>query len=152
MSEKKRIVTNSDNEYLMPWGNEQMAIGYVDEVNGNTAVEVPEFHPTHHELLQLVKYWKTVALDIEYFWFLFEQVGSSDTRQQSFAYRRINRIAVILGDEAVKRTIDEVYEEFGKKQNPKTWDIFLNGTKEQWEEVRNEIHRQEKEAYVESGD
>jgi hypothetical protein len=40
------------------------SIGYVEEVNGTGAQEVQEFLPTRHELLQLVKYWARVDVDI----------------------------------------------------------------------------------------
>ena len=43
MSDKREIVTNKDNELLRPWGNEKIVIGYVEEVNGAGAMEVPEF-------------------------------------------------------------------------------------------------------------
>ena len=33
MSDKRKIVTNKDNEWLHPWGNERFTIGYVEEVN-----------------------------------------------------------------------------------------------------------------------
>jgi hypothetical protein len=48
----------------------------------------------------------------------------------------------LLGEEKVRKASDEVYDEFGKKQEPKLWEIFLHGTKDQWEQVREEIWRE----------
>ena len=140
MSDKREIVTNKDNELLRPWGNEKIVIGYVEEVNGAGAMEVPEFDPTRHELIQLVKYWAEVAFRIEYEWFLTGCTGSTEMRLKPFAWNRIGRIAEHLGDEEVKKVLHEVYDEFEKKQDKRLWDIWLNGTKEQWDAVRDKFH------------
>ena len=56
---------NADNESLGAMRCGTFSIGYVEEVNGTGAQEVQEFLPTRHELLQLVKYWARVDVDIE---------------------------------------------------------------------------------------
>jgi len=142
MSDKRKIVTNKDNELLHPWGNEMFTIGYVEQVNGPGAEEFPEFDPTRHELIQIVKYWTEEWLDLDYFMFLYNQTGSDWLRKSHFAHRRVGRIAEILGDDEVKKTIDEVYTQFGKTKDKRTWDIFLNGTEEQREEIQDEIQRE----------
>ena len=65
MNNKEKIVVtvNKDNESLHAWGNERFLVGYVDEVNGAGAVEVPDFVPTRHELIQIVRYWAEEALN-----------------------------------------------------------------------------------------
>jgi len=119
---KVKIVKNSDNDYLGLIG----CVGYVDEVNGAGAQEIPEFVPTRHELLELAKYWQKVCLENRYFWYLEWQVGSTDLRQEAFAQRRLNRIAEALGDDVVKSATDEVWEEFGKTCDPRVWNHFRN--------------------------
>ena len=113
----------------------------MDEVNGPGAEEIWGFTPTHHELIQIVKYWTEVWLDLDYFMFLHSQTGSDWLRKSHFAHRRVGRIAEILGADEVKKNIDEVYAEFGKTGNKRYWDIFLNGTEEQREEIQEEIQR-----------
>ncbi len=53
----------------------------LDEVNGPGATEVPDFVATKHELITLVKHWGRVALHNEFFWSIYQVVGSSDTRE-----------------------------------------------------------------------
>ena len=143
MSEKQKIVVaaNKDNELLHPCGNERFIVGHVDEVNGAGAVEVPDFVPTRHELIQLVKFWAEVALQIDFECFVTSSSGSTEMRLEPFAWRRINRIAATLGDDEVKKAVDEVYAKFGEKQNKRYWDVFLNGTKEQMAVLQEEIQR-----------
>jgi len=126
----------------MPFGDESCVIGYVDEVNGNSAAEVSGFVPTRHELIQLVEYWERKALEIEWFWFVSGQVGSSDTRQQAFARCRINRIWDLLEKEEIQQAIDRVYAEVGKDVDPRLWDVFLHGDEAQRRAVQEESWRQ----------
>ena len=133
-------VRNADNECLGSWGGAGFCVGFVEEVNGPGAAKVVGFIPTRHELLELVRYWANVAVEIEYHWFLCEQVGSSETRQHSFAWRRVNRIHELLGAD-VDKVIAEVHEELGKDANPRYWEAFLHGTAEQRKAVHEEIAR-----------
>jgi hypothetical protein len=128
-------VINRDNDLLHPLAG---CIGHVDEVNGRSATEIPEFIPTQHELLELVKYWTKVALGIEFLWFCYESPGSSDIRLRPFAYRRINRIAKCLGDAVVGRAFTDAREEFAKTVDARAWRIFRHGTPEEQAAFRNE--------------
>jgi hypothetical protein len=113
----------------------------VSEVNGPDSAEMPEYVPTRHELLQLAKYWATLALDLQFDFFLYGQTGSSEYRRDAFAKRRIGRIAEILGREDIDKVIDQVYEEYGKKQDARAWTIFMTGTPEEQEAFQDEIQR-----------
>jgi len=145
MAEKAKIVVtvNKDNESLHAWQTRigPFLVGYVDEVNGTEAVEVPDFVPTRHELIQIVKYWAKERVDNAWFFFVTGQTGSSEWRINLFAERRIDRIAEILGEDEVEKAIDEVFAEFGEKQDKRIWEIFLNGTEEQQEAVQEEFQR-----------
>ena len=129
-------VRNPDNEWLGPMG----IVGHVWEVNGAGAQEFSDFHPTKHELITLAKYWAEIAIDIEYFWFLFQQSGSSDIRRHPFAWARVGRIRDLLGQE-VDAAVDEVYRTFGAKQDKEAWGIFLHGTSVQRATLQEEIQR-----------
>jgi hypothetical protein len=135
---KNPDVKNADNEWLGAVHAGPFVIGRIDEVNGSGAEEVP-FAPTKHELIQLVKYWTRTAFDIEYWWFLYQQYGSAESRQQSFAWRRINRIASAIGEADVKKAIDEITEELIKENEG--WRVFLRGTREEREALQREIER-----------
>lgn len=128
-----------DSEGLGFWGGNGICIGYVSEINGPDSAEMPEFVPTRYELLQLAKYWATLDLDLQFDFFLYGQSGSSEYRRSAFARRRVGRIAEILGREQVDKLIDEVYEEYGKKQDARAWAIFVTGTPEEQEAFQDEI-------------
>ena len=142
MSEQRKIVRNADNEHVMPWGDNNIVIGYVDVVNGNGAEEIADFVPTRHELLLLVKHWYGLLLDNHWFWFVYQSTGSTEIRENSFAENRIHRIAELLGDDAVNATIADVKTEFSKQVDPDEWEIFLRGDDAQREAVAEKYNQQ----------
>ena len=125
---------STDSEGLGAWGNKIAGtVGYVSEVNGSEAREVPEFVPTRHELIQIAKYWYLRQLDNDFYFFVFAQTGSSEWRENAYANRRINRIAEILPEQELNQAIEEVERDFKQdKISDADWDIFKNGTQEQW--------------------
>lgn len=132
-------IRNADNELLGQLRGRGFTIGHVDEVNGRGAEEIQGFVATRHELIQLAKYWAEKAIHIDYLWFLYEQTGSSDRRVRAFAWRRVSRIAEMVGKEEGDEAVKQVYEEYGKSQDPRVWNIFLNGTAEEREAFREEM-------------
>ena len=141
-----KIRINSDNDGLLPGGDEKVFIGCVDEVNGAGAVEVNEFVPTRHEVMQLVKYWYLRYLENRFYYFIYRGEGSTEIRVNPFARRRIDRAAEVIGAEAVEAAIEEAREEFkGKINDDRLWNIFENGTQEQWDQVVEENARWETE-------
>lgn len=135
MTGVRKIVTNCDNKDLMPFGGNGCIVGYVDEINGRGAEEVAGFLPTRHELIMLVKYWAERILDDEYFYFLYAQTGSTETRRLPFAGRRIKRIQELLGAEDVSKAVEEAHEEYKYKNriDPEEWRIFTSGDDAEWE-------------------
>jgi hypothetical protein len=137
-----KSVRNADNDdgALDPGGDGQLVIGYVDEVNGEGAEELP-FVATRHELRQLANYWAKVILDTEYvWWFLYETTGTDISHRWAFAHRRINRIADLLGEEAVRHALKEAEAEFAEQCDPRHWKIFKHGTAAEREAVVMEIN------------
>ena len=130
-----------DSEGLGCWGNEKITVGYVTEVNGPDSAEIPDFVPTRHELIQLVKYWATLDIEDLFFFFLYGQTGSSERRRVAFARRRICRIATVLGEEEVQKAVEKAEQEFSKTIDPRTWAIFKNGTPEEQEAFQEEVLR-----------
>lgn len=130
-----------DSEGLGSHGNGKITIGSVSEVNGPDSVEMPGFVPTRHELIQLVKYWATLDLDQQFYFFLYTQTGSDDRRRGAFARRRISRIATILGEEEVQKAMQEAQREYSKKIDPRAWSIFMDGTPEQQAAFQEEVQR-----------
>ena len=134
-------VQNADNAGLNPTRLCGMMEGCVVDVNGGLAEEVQGFLPTYDELMQLVKYWTKTDLDIQLFEFRFRTTGSTEWRRATFAGRRIARIENLIGKDLVEMAQEEAYAEVGKEQDPREWDIFLNGTEEQRKDLQKEIAR-----------
>ena len=137
MTENKKIVSNSDNEFLEL---------FTDEVNEPGAEEILGFTPIRQELIQIVKYWTEEALDLDFFMFIHDQVESHWLRESSFARHRIWRVAKILGEDEVRKAIDEVFTKFGKDLDKRTWDIFLHGTKAQRATLQEEVQQEMNES------
>jgi hypothetical protein len=112
------------------------------EFSGAGAEQVFEFTPTPREVLELARYWANLRLDYEYFSFLHACEGSDWTRERLLASHRLSRIADVLGKEQVQKIIEEVYDKFGKDNDPHDWNVFLHGTKEQWEQVQDKVQRE----------
>ena len=120
----------------------ECTVGSVDEVNGAGAVEMPGFVATKYELIQLVKYWATIRTGIRYEWFVDQTVGSSETRLESFSGRRIARIAEVLGDEETNAAVQQANADYGEDADPRIWNVFLNGTREEQCALQQEIERE----------
>jgi hypothetical protein len=143
-AEKRRIVLNADNDRLLPRGNQTFRVGFVDEVNGPGAAEAAAYVPTRHEVVELVKYWYRRALDNSWFFFICGDTGSSEWRVEEFARRRVDRAETAIGRESVDAAIGEAREEFRTKvvKDDRLWEIYENGTEEQWQAVWDETYRE----------
>jgi hypothetical protein len=129
-----------DSHRLGCWGNSKFTVGLVSEVNGPNSVEVRDFVPTHHELIQLVKYWASLKLRQSFYFFVHGQTGSDEWRRAAIANRRIERIATLLGEKEVQKAIKACEREFSRKIDPKAWAIFKNGTPKQQEAFQRNLH------------
>jgi hypothetical protein len=132
---------SSDSGGLGAYGNDNFTVGYVDEVNGPGAVEMPGVVATKHELIQLVKYWASIRIDIRFDWFAHQCVGSSETRLESFSGRRIARIAEVLGNDETSAAVQQAYADYAKNIDPRIWNVFLNGVPEERSALQEEIER-----------
>ena len=115
--------SNKDNLDLQPSYAGNFVIGFVDEVNGPGAREVPEFKPTRAELLELIKHWELIFLDTKFFVFWSHEIGSTEKRLGIYAARRVNRIIELLGDDAVK-AVQEVRKNFAERVGSPSWEDF----------------------------
>ena len=138
----QELVEDSDSSVAARGGG-PFLVGYVDEVNGPGALAVPGFTASRHELLVLLKHWFEIEVDIEFWWFCVEQVGSSETRRRAFAARRVGRIAEALADEAcVNKAIEEVYEALGEQNGGLAWKVFRREATPQEEREFQEEQRE----------
>jgi hypothetical protein len=66
-------------------------------------------------------------------------------RESSIVFRQPpnQRIAALIGEDGVKRSIDEAYEEYGRQQNSEVWRVFLHGTEEERRQFRAKCDAEE---------
>ena len=146
-SENCDVNQNRDNDDLLPTPMRNARIGYVDEVNGAGAEEITRFVPTRYELTAIASNWMHVQLDEQYFYFRYQQAGSDSSRRIAFAGRRIERLADVLGRQAVTDLWDQVCKDFPKDQgiDPKEWNVFVKGTSKQMEALQLKIESETKD-------
>ncbi len=108
-------------------------------------IEVPEFIPSRRELLKIVKDWYLEDLKIQWFWFRSQVCILPDVRQHLSDSSRIGQITKLLGEEEVEKAIAEAREDYGRKLDPRYWDIFIHGDEEQWEIIRKEADQERQE-------
>jgi hypothetical protein len=114
---------NADNLDLQPLCAGGFTIGFVNEVNGPGAREVPQYTPTRAELLELIKYWESKFLVTAYFMFAHSQAGSVEIRLGPYAERRVARIVELLGYEGEKG-VRGVRDDFAKRVGSSNWEEF----------------------------
>jgi hypothetical protein len=131
---------SDDSEGLGFWGDKKFVVGHVPEVNGLEACDVP----TKHELIQIAKYWLQRVLNIQLWFFATGQRGSSEWREDFYAALRIHRIAAIVPEQELNQAIEEVERDFKqeRKISDEDWDIFKNGTQEQWKSFQYKLWRE----------
>ena len=146
-NEKEKITENEGDRDSLEARSDSNYPAYVKEM------EVTEFSPTSDELLQIVKYWTTKVLKVEYYQhFLCGLYEGTDWHRYYLARRRISRITELLGQETVDQAIEEVYIEIGEKQDERIWNTFLFGNKnlfhavvgDAYEAMNKALHEDEK--------
>ena len=105
------------------------------------ATEVADYNPTRDELIQLVKYWTEVLLEVRYFQQF--RTGMHEGNNWTLNYEaksRISRITKLIGEKTVNQVIDEVYTKSGKTQDKKRWKSSLFGTEKDKEAAYLAFH------------
>ena len=109
----------------------------IDEEKQKGGKELEGFIPTHHELLQIAKYWLRRELELDWWFF---NTGNVETSEGIW---RIPQIAHLVGEEDLQKAIDEVITEFREHNhdNMRLWQIFRRGPKDQWDTVLEKYER-----------
>jgi hypothetical protein len=118
---------------LEPLAGGSFRIGYVDMVNGQGAIECPQYRPTYYELRQIAKYWYLESLDHNLFCFVHSVYGSDWSRIMAYANRRLARLGKVLGEEAMQEVLGEAKKEVCERFNfnDREWAIFERGDSEE---------------------
>ena len=99
------------------------------------------FIASKEEILAIVKYHKKQDIDFHYFYFLTGCTSSWEGWSVFRSNKRINEILDlnILTQGEAQKAIDEAYEEYGKRKDPKVWEVFLHGSDEQYEALHTKL-------------
>jgi len=132
IAERNTECRNADNYDLLL--REELSIGTVWEVNGPGGEEIQGFVPTRNELLELATRWASLAIRRSFVVWANAVGGnhtiSIDWRQICFAWRRLERIRILVGNDAVDDLIDEqlgeLYQAHGCRCKSLDWDDFLH--------------------------
>jgi hypothetical protein len=133
---------SKEAEDLGPMRLGTFSVGFVDSIVGQGGVEVPKFVATQNEILQLVRYWASEIIDLDFDYFLYGCTGSSEWRTRQFANRRLNTISKFIGKAEVKNAFKQAEQEFGNKVDQRAWKIFTEGNKEERERWRQEVEEE----------
>jgi hypothetical protein len=128
-----------DAQGLGPRQASPFTVGFVDMVVGKGGLEVPGFVATKHEILQLVRYWATEIIDLDFEFFLYGCVGSSEWRTREFAHRRLDRITNLIGEEEATTAWKQAEQAYSQRVDQRAWKIFMEGTQEQQEAFQREV-------------
>jgi hypothetical protein len=142
---------SKDARGLGPRQTGPFAFGVVNMIVGEGGVEVPGFVPTKNEILQLVRYWATEIIGLDFSFFLYGATGSSEWRTREFANRRLNTISKLIGQQEVTTAVEQARETFAKRVDARTWKVFWEGTKEEQEEFQQYVQEQLERDIRESG-
>ena len=80
-------------------------------------------------------------IDHDFYWFAFQQTGSSEWRWSVYIARRLHRLGEILGDEAMDKAFDDAAARWRKhyKISDEDWKVFRQGTADEQETWREKL-------------
>jgi hypothetical protein len=139
------VGTNCDTQGLGTMKAGPCILGSVGAINGEDGMEVPDFVPTRHELKQLAGYWNGERIDSDFDWFAYQQSGSSEWRWSVFISRRLNRLAEVLGEEAMQqagKNAVKIYRKCYPSISNEDWRVFTTGTEEEQEAWRTKLWKE----------
>lgn len=130
---------NPDNEWLDPVQAGPFTIGYDEDIHGAGGTAVAVYEPTKHELSIVARHWIRELLEIDIFWFLYSTTGSWEVRTRSYSIRRLERIADVIGEDALNEIVRQEGEIARRRLGARYWHIFEHGTPEEWDQVWQEV-------------
>ena len=114
-----------------------------EEDKAMDAEELDGFRPVREELEVIARHWADKGLD-DYI-FKYCMGGGGCDFSDSFKEIRLNRVAQVIGEDAVRAIVTQVLEAERKRIRARYPEHFLDGTKSECEVLRHEMYRKEKE-------
>lgn len=88
---------------------------------------VPPIFLTKEELKVLARYWYTERLEGQFDWFLYNTTGSRQSTIYLHSGMRLRQIRNAIGEDELKRIVDEIDAAKEKELGPGFWDAFIHG-------------------------
>ena len=93
------------------------------------------YKPMREELFHLARYWAEARLDYDMAWFYHRQ-SASGARHRASA--RLIWLAEVLGEDEVRRAVEEINAACRSRMGEDHWRIFTTGPQEEWDRIANE--------------
>lgn len=116
-----------------------LKIAEIPDIRAKGGEEVPNFSVTETELLVLARYWRWVDLDIDTDRFLFAMIGRIQMYFLPYVWHRRDAVTLVVGEERFRELTHDIDERFRASLGDRRWEIFLHGSKDEWEAVRTEV-------------
>ncbi|MBA4190004.1 MAG: hypothetical protein C0467_18625 [Planctomycetaceae bacterium] len=94
------------------------------------AIDPVNFRVNEDDLLILARHWMGVIHDYQQFLFYYQQSWSSGRRRADHAYDQLDRIAEVIGGDAMKKAWGEVNSELRQRMGEDVWQIYKYGDAE----------------------
>jgi hypothetical protein len=104
--------------------------------------EVPAYPVTRAELLLLAEHHLREIYSTYFDVFYYGQTCSTHWQRRGYANSRLERIAQLLGAEAVDQAHDAVKERLRQRMGEEEWRVFTTGSEEEKDKVSDEVWQQ----------
>jgi len=103
--------------------------------------EIPEVGLTFMEVTLIVEYWTREVLKNHINCFLWGEFDT-DWRLVRRAIKRMEAVAKLVGRDVVKYAIDKTIIEYSQTGDPRHWQVYWTGTREEKDQVIEEVQRE----------
>ena len=111
--------------------------------------EIDGFRPTREELEVIARHWAEKELDDFLFHYLYGVgISGHDHAKQMFQLNRLNRVAKVIGDDAVADICKAVNEEERKKIREQFKATFEEGVDDEFEVLEMHMRREERRRHL----
>lgn len=119
-----------------------LKIADIPDIWAEGAEEVPAFRVTETELRVLARYWRYVDLEIDTGRFLFAQIGDTELYFYPHVCERMDAAALVIGGDGFRELTRDIDELFRASLGDRRWEVYLHGSEEDWDAVRDEVHEE----------
>jgi hypothetical protein len=114
--------------FTMDWFDKEEQVAYERQIAHVAAgEEIPEFMPRRSELEELARYWADLHLHLEYLMWCYGQVSHIELLRIEGAAQRLDDVASHLGEDTVRKIVEQVKEKIQLSVDAHYWHCYTNG-------------------------